>query len=140
MKYKKGTKVEVLNKRDVPSGSWWCAEIISGNGHTYSVRYNSAPSGESELIERVPRKVIRPSPPLVQDPVTLMPGDVIEVFDNGSWKLAEVSIAVAKDCFSVRVLGSSRMFYAGKSDIRLRQCWNNNRWILIDKVMLLTRN
>ncbi|CAA6666359.1 unnamed protein product [Spirodela intermedia] len=133
MKYKKGTKVEVLNKREVPSGSWWCAEIISGNGHTYSVRYDPSPSGMSELVERVPRKVIRPCPPSVQDPITWMSGDIVEVFDNGSWKLAEVCSTVDGNCFSVRVLGSSRLFNADKSDIRLRQCWKDNRWIVIEK-------
>ncbi|XP_059592214.1 uncharacterized protein LOC100264564 isoform X6 [Vitis vinifera] len=38
MKFRKGSKVEVLNKKEVPSGAWHCAEIISGNGHNYSVR------------------------------------------------------------------------------------------------------
>ncbi|XP_078432341.1 uncharacterized protein LOC144703919 isoform X2 [Wolffia australiana] len=133
MKYKKGTMVEVLNKREVPSGSWWRAKIISGNGHTYSVRYDPAPSGVSELVERVPRKAIRPCPPSNQEPITLMSGDVIEVFDNGSWKLAEVSNVIDGGLVSVRILGSSRVFNAEKCDIRLRQCWKDDHWIVIEK-------
>ncbi|XVF86516.1 hypothetical protein PTKIN_Ptkin18bG0047200 [Pterospermum kingtungense] len=37
MRFKKGSKVEVLTK-EVPTGEWRRSEIISGNGHTYSVR------------------------------------------------------------------------------------------------------
>uniref|UniRef100_A0A2N9HBE3 ENT domain-containing protein n=1 Tax=Fagus sylvatica TaxID=28930 RepID=A0A2N9HBE3_FAGSY len=39
MRIIKGSKVEVLRKKEVPPGEWHCAKIISGNGHTYSVMY-----------------------------------------------------------------------------------------------------
>ncbi|MQM06509.1 hypothetical protein Taro_039330 [Colocasia esculenta] len=135
MKYKKGTKVEVLKQGEVPSGSWWCAEIVSGNGHTYSVKYDPSPLGVSGHVERVPRKAIRPRPPSVQDPISWAPGDIAEIFDNNSWKLAEVVSTVDPNYFLVRLLGSSRAFEVHKSDLRLRQCWQDNRWVAIGQDM-----
>ncbi|CAA6666360.1 unnamed protein product [Spirodela intermedia] len=122
MKYKKGTKVEVLDKREVPCGSWRRAEIVSGNGHTY------------RLVERVPRKVIRPRPLSAQDPVDLVAGDIIEVLDSASWKLSEVLSTVDPNYFYVRLLGSLRTLKVQRSDLRLRQCWADNRWVAIGKV------
>uniref|UniRef100_A0A1D1XM92 Calpain-8 n=1 Tax=Anthurium amnicola TaxID=1678845 RepID=A0A1D1XM92_9ARAE len=133
MKYKKGAKVEVLNKREVPSGSWWCAEIISGNGHTYSVMYDPSPPGTSGLVERVPRKVIRPCPPLVEDLTYWVSGDIVEILDNASWKLAEVLSAVDESYFLVRLLGSARAFKVYKSNLRHRQCWQGSGWVVIGK-------
>lgn len=42
MRFKKGDKVEVMRKKEVPV--WRCGEIISGNGHTYSVKYDCNPA------------------------------------------------------------------------------------------------
>ena len=55
MSFKKGAKVEVLTRNEVPSGFWRCAEIIDGNGRIYVVKYD----GDMELwgkpiVERVP--------------------------------------------------------------------------------------
>lgn len=129
--------MEVLDKREVPSGSWRRAEIVSGNGHTYRVKYEPSPPGTSELVERVPRKAIRPRPLPAQDPVDLVAGDIVEVFDSASWKLSEVLSAVDVDCFSVRLLGSLRTLRVRRSDLRLRQCWEGNRWVAIGKVFCL---
>lgn len=72
--------------RDGPAGSWWCAEIISGNGHYYRVRYDQAPDGES--TERVSRKAMRPLPPGGMS--NWDSGDIVEFFDKYSWKIAKV--------------------------------------------------
>ncbi|CAA7403143.1 unnamed protein product [Spirodela intermedia] len=133
MKYKKGTKVEVLDKREVPCGSWRRAEIVSGNGHTYRVKYDPSPPGTGELVERVPRKVIRPRPLSAQDPVDLVAGDIVEVLDSASWKLSEVLSTVDPNYFYVRLLGSLRTLKVQRSDLRLRQCWADNRWVAIGK-------
>ncbi|KAK1265501.1 hypothetical protein QJS04_geneDACA021384 [Acorus gramineus] len=137
MRFKKGSKVEVLNKSTVPSGSWQCAEVVSGNGHTYNVKYDLSPSNMSELItERVPRKAIRPLPPPVEGVVCWAPGDLVEVFEMNSWKLAEVSGVVSRNYCFVRLLGSVQEFKVHKSFIRVRQSWQDGRWVVIGKVFL----
>lgn len=134
MRFKKGNKVEVWSQREVPSGSWRSAEIISGNGHYYTVRYDGYPMDGSVAVDRVPRKAIRPCPPpagILKDSIS---GDVVEVFDNNSWKLAEVLVVVDKKYCSVRLLGSSREIRAHKSLLRRRLSWQDNKWVMIHKV------
>ncbi|XVE98275.1 hypothetical protein REPUB_Repub03eG0091600 [Reevesia pubescens] len=134
MRFKKGTKVEVLSKKEVPSGSWHCAEIISGNGHSYTVRYDGySGATDKTIVERVSRMVIRPCPPapLVSD--NWVPGDVVEVFDNFSWKMATVLGVLEKKYILVRLLGSSLEFKVSKFDIRVRQSWQDDEWLVIGK-------
>ncbi|XP_038979733.1 uncharacterized protein LOC103714514 [Phoenix dactylifera] len=133
MRFKKGCKVEVLRKREVPSGSWWGAEIISGDGHTYSVKYDHYSPDMDGVVERVPRKAIRPCPPPVKCPRSWVPGDIVEVYENNSWKLGEVSRVVGGNCFFVRLLGSSRQFRVHISDLRVRLSWQNSKWVVIQK-------
>ncbi|CAL9059825.1 unnamed protein product [Musa banksii] len=133
MRLTKGSKVEVSNTKDVPSGSWRIAEIISGNGHNYFVRYARCPSDSSMGVERVPRKAIRPCPPPVEAPNDWMPGDFVEVFDNNSWKIAQVSSVAGGNYYSVKLSGCSRRFTADKSLIRMRQSWQNNKWVVVQK-------
>nr|XP_010906704.1 uncharacterized protein LOC105033538 isoform X2 [Elaeis guineensis] len=133
MRYKKESKVEVLSKTEAPSGSWRCAEIISGNGHTYSVKYDCCSPDMDGPVERVPRKAMRPCPPPVKHPGNWVPGDIMEIFEHNSWKLGEVSRVIGGNYFFVRLLGSSRQFRAHISDIRLRQSWHDNKWVVIQK-------
>lgn len=130
MRFKKGTKVEVLTKSFVPSGAWRSAEILSGNGHYYTVMYDGNDGGTTE---RVPRKSMRPEPPPLQVLQSWAPGDVLEVFESCSWKMAIVSKVLENDCFLVRLLGSSLKVRANKSDIRVRQSWQDNEWIMVGK-------
>ncbi|XWS70661.1 hypothetical protein CRYUN_Cryun03dG0066000 [Craigia yunnanensis] len=134
MRFKKGTKVEVLSKKDVPSGSWHCAEIISGNGHSYTVRYegHSSPTDKT-IMERVSRKAIRPCPPVPVVSDNWFPGDVVEVFDNFSWKMATVLGVLEKKYILVRLLGSSLEFKVRKFHIRVRQSWLDDEWVVIGK-------
>ncbi|MED6112442.1 hypothetical protein PIB30_061783 [Stylosanthes scabra] len=134
MRFKKGTKVEVLSKAEVPSGSWLCAEIICGDGHNYTVRYDGYQGAAGDaIVERVSRKAIRPCPPELGLAENWSPGDVVEVFQNYSWKMATVLKVWGKNFVSVRLLGSSMEFQVNKFDIRVRQSWQDGKWVLIGK-------
>ncbi|KAL2929440.1 DUF724 domain-containing protein 6 [Bienertia sinuspersici] len=134
MRFKKGSKVEVLTQKEVPSGSWRCAEIIGGNGRNYTVKYD----GDEEflgtgIVERVPRKAIRPCPPPVDVLQGWVSGDVVEVFHNFSWKMATVLKVFVHNCLLVRLLGSAIELKVNKFDVRARLCWQDGEWILIGK-------
>ncbi|CAF2120463.1 BnaA03g56010D [Brassica napus] len=133
MRFKKGTKVEVLTKSSVvPSGAWRSAEILSGNGHYYTVMYDT----DHCSTERVQRKSMRPEPPPVQVLHSWAPGDVLEVFESCSWKMAIVSKVLEEDCVLVRLIGSSLKVKADKCDIRVRQSWQDNKWITVGQANL----
>ncbi|XVF24856.1 hypothetical protein REPUB_Repub13aG0163500 [Reevesia pubescens] len=134
MRFKKGSKVEVLTKEEVPTGAWRCAEIISGNGHTYSVKYGWFPvTGEAAMVGRVPRKVIRPCPPPTSGIDDWVSGDVVEVFDELCWKLA-VIVRVFGGCnYCVRIIGSNSELKAHQSRLRVRQSWEDGNWFLVGK-------
>ncbi|XP_040971050.1 uncharacterized protein [Gossypium hirsutum] len=135
MRFKKGTKVEVLSKKEVPSGSWHCAEIISGNGHNYKVRYEAYSNAvDKTIVEMVSRKAVRPCPPALVVSDNWVPGDVVEVFDNFSWKMATILAILEKKYVLVRLLGSSLEFRVSKFYIRVRQSWQDNEWVVIGKV------
>ncbi|KAF8042772.1 hypothetical protein BT93_A1181 [Corymbia citriodora subsp. variegata] len=135
MKFKKGSKVEVWSTRERPVGSWRCAEVTCGDGHTYTVQYCSYGSASGEAtMERVSRKAIRPCPPALQTLHMWGPGDIVEVFENVSWKMAIVLKVLGQSNFLVRLLGSPREFGVGNAHIRARQSWKDGRWIVIGEV------
>lgn len=131
MRLRKGDQVEVLSKKEVSSGSWSCAEIISGNGRSYSVRFFSS----EEAMEKVPRRVIRPCPPPVEGSNVWDAGDLAEVFHNSSWKQAKIMKIVGVNCYMVRILGSPLDVMVRKSNLRRRQAWHDGRWFLLGKAM-----
>ncbi|PNY13142.1 plant tudor-like RNA-binding protein [Trifolium pratense] len=134
MRFKKGTKVEVLSKAEVPSGSWICAEIILGKGRRYTVRYEGfLGATDEEIVERVSRKSIRPCPPTLELVENWTPGDIVEVYQNFSWKMATVLKVLGKKYISVRLLGSSLEFQVTKFDIRVRQSWQHDKWFVVGK-------
>ncbi|XP_075651467.1 uncharacterized protein LOC142621960 isoform X1 [Castanea sativa] len=134
MRFLKGCKVEVLKNKQVPPGEWHCAKIISGNGHTYSVMYEGSLEITAEVVvERVPRKAIRPCPPPMETMDDWAVGDVAEVFNVGSWRMAMILKVLGGDYHLVRLLGSSEKFKVHKSNIRVRQVWQDDKWVVIRK-------
>lgn len=125
--------MEVLQKAEAPFGSWRPAEILSGNGHTYLVSYDPCLLDGSLAIERVPRKVIRPSPPSPDGPVCWVPGDILEVFDSYSWKVVEVVRLLGHEYYLVRLLGSSLELRVDASNLRTRQLWQDGKWVALPK-------
>ncbi|KAL5729565.1 hypothetical protein ACHQM5_002498 [Ranunculus cassubicifolius] len=140
MRFKKGSKVEIFIRKDLPCSSWRIAELVSGNGHYYDVRYDfGATVGvtAAPVIERVSRKDIRPSPPRVYTFRDWVPGDVVEVFefDSMCWKAAIVSEATGGTYYMVRLLGSFQELRAHKSLLRVRQIWIHEQWVLVGLVV-----
>ncbi|KAJ0247380.1 ENT domain-containing protein [Hirschfeldia incana] len=131
MRFRKGSKVEVFSSKEAPYGAWQCAEIISGNGHTYSVRYYSF--NEDAVVERAPRKMIRPCPPPV-DVERWKSGELVEVLDDFSWKAATVREELSGKYYVVRLLGTTAEFTFHRANVRVRQSWQDERWVAMGKV------
>ncbi|XWS71968.1 hypothetical protein CRYUN_Cryun02cG0000200 [Craigia yunnanensis] len=85
------------------------------------------------LTRRVSGKAIRPCPPVLVVSDNWFPGDVVEVFDNFSWKMATILGVLAKQYILVGLLGSSLEFKVCKFDILVRQSWQNDEWVVIGK-------
>ncbi|KAL9242414.1 hypothetical protein vseg_016409 [Gypsophila vaccaria] len=134
MRFRKGTKVEVLSLKEGSSGSWRCAEIVDSNSRRYTVRYegNFEVLGNAK-VEKVSRKVIRPCPPPVDVLQDWVPGDVVEVLHNFSWKMASVLKVLGRDHVLVRLLGPALDIKVDKYDVRARLCWQDGAWIVIGK-------
>ena len=129
--------MEVLQKAEAPFGSWRPAEIVSGNGHTYLVSYDPRPFDGGVDVERIPRKAMRPSPPLPDGPVCWVLGDILEVFDSYSWKVAEVVRLLGQEYHLVRLLGSSQELRVHESNLRTRQLWQGSKWVALPKVQFI---
>ncbi|KAK4551136.1 hypothetical protein RGQ29_032515 [Quercus rubra] len=59
--------------------------------------------------------------------------DVAEVFNFGSWRMAMILKVLSGDFHLVRLLGSSEKFRVHKSNIRVRQIWQDDKWVVIRK-------
>ncbi|OWM71721.1 uncharacterized protein LOC116197992 isoform X2 [Punica granatum] len=132
MRFTRGTRVEVLDRKELLLGSWRCGEIISSNGRTCTVRYYS-PSRKNALA-KVSGSVLRPCPPHLGIRKEWASGDVLEVLNDYSWRMAKVMKSLGGDSYVVRVLGTSEEFRVDVSETRVRQSWNNGKWIIIGQV------
>lgn len=122
--------MEVLWKNEVPSGAWSSAEIISSNRYNVTVRYDMGVVDEP-VVERVPRNLVRPCPPSLGSPESWIPGDVIEVLHNHSWKMAAVLKVLMKNQYIVRLVGSLHELKVHKVETRIRQSWLDGKWVLV---------
>jgi Agenet domain len=134
MRFRKGSQVEVFQ-----SGSWRPAEIVCGNGHTYLVRYNYCCSSsfinKNNNEEKVPRKVLRPSPPIKEKADKWAPGNLAEALVHGSWKTVKVTgLAYGNEYYFVSPLGQHREVAVKKASLRQRRTWQNGKWVTIKEV------
>lgn len=143
-----------MNEKEVPV-SWRVAEILSGNGHTYRVQYDSYPGMASErMLETVSRKFVRPYQPLVQGVENYVAGDIVELFYEYAWKTAAIlrvlegkreikskktslQAAAVQKRYLVRLLWSSKELIVDESNIRTKQAWHDDKRILFGKVAFL---
>ncbi|XP_010417328.1 PREDICTED: uncharacterized protein LOC104708831 isoform X3 [Camelina sativa] len=135
MRFRKGSRIEVYSHKEAPYGAWRSAEIISGNGHTYGIRYYSFELSNNEAVEeRVPRKMIRPCPPQI-DVDRWEAGGLVEVLDNNiSWKAATVLKELSGRYYAVRLLDAAVELTVHKVNLRARQSWQDERWVVVGKV------
>ncbi|KAL3844101.1 hypothetical protein ACJIZ3_001504 [Penstemon smallii] len=114
-------------------------------------KYDSYPDMASEqMVETVSRKFVRPFPPLLQGAESFFAGDIVEVFYEYSWKVATIlkapggknenksnknhlQAAAVQNQYLVRLLGCSLKLILDRSNIRMRQTWQDNNWSLMGK-------
>ena len=131
MRIKVGMKVEALITEPATNvGAWRAGEVIWGNGHSYVMKWFVGGPDSA----RISRKFVRPCPnPDVELPKNLDPGDFVELFDNNMWKWAEI-VRVNDGQFDVKIVGSSKVVTADRSDLRPRLIFGEKGWALIHKV------
>ncbi|WCJ30240.1 Plant Tudor-like RNA-binding protein [Euphorbia peplus] len=128
MRFKKGTKVEVITRNHGCFGVWRSAEIVSIDGHIFSVVYDY---DEDDLVVEVLEKCVRPCPPVLDD--CWSPGDLVEVFEGFCWKTAAVLKVFGLDWYVVKLIGCSKEVRVGRFEIRVRQLWQDGQWVVIGK-------
>ncbi|XP_055811408.1 uncharacterized protein LOC129881089 [Solanum dulcamara] len=134
MRFKRGSKVKVITNMKQSPASQHRGEILSDNGHMYTVRYDYYPGMESRgRIERVSRKTIRSCTPCAEGLENLEIGQVVEVFDESSWKTATIVKVLDRDYYLVRQTECLKELYVHRSNTRVVQCWQDEERNLIRK-------
>ncbi|KAL2897815.1 Protein EMSY-LIKE 1 [Bienertia sinuspersici] len=133
MIFKIGSMVEVLSKKD-NLGVWRCAQIVAHNGDGYTVKYFRGSGIAKDSVDKVPSESVRPCPRKARGIKNWVVGDVVEVLDDGYWRVSMIDEVTEDDYYYIRVIGSLDEFKVKKSNIRARQEWNSNKWVLMDKV------
>ncbi|KAM0062126.1 hypothetical protein Hdeb2414_s0004g00144421 [Helianthus debilis subsp. tardiflorus] len=103
-------------------------KIFSSNGHGYNVRYDSY-----EGVERLSRRFVRPSAPAIGSH-NWVSGDIVEVFDENSWKVATVSKVLIGSWFLVRLHGFSHEIRAHKTNVTAQQAWRDGQWVPVAQI------
>ncbi|KAL9241212.1 hypothetical protein vseg_015346 [Gypsophila vaccaria] len=135
MRFKIGSRVEVLTKKKVSSGVWRCAVIEADNGDGYTVRFYRGPDMFKEGFDKVSAEAVRPCPPPlpVADSTGWAVDDVVEVLDGGYWKVSVIEEVLGDDCYQIHVIGSIDDFRVKKSNIRMRQELKDGKWVSLGK-------
>ncbi|KAG6521899.1 uncharacterized protein LOC122052439 [Zingiber officinale] len=130
MKFKPGDEVEILRRNEEPNGSWFPAVISSVLVDKYSVRYKLfiSPRGKP-IVETVDGKDVRPSPPFVPCKQDWSIGEIAEVLDTHSWKVAKIAKILKNGYVVAKVLGSIQLKMFPLYDVRVRQAWQTNHWV-----------
>ncbi|KNA15377.1 hypothetical protein SOVF_098780 [Spinacia oleracea] len=134
MRFDKGSMVEVFSKKKDPSGVWRCAQIVEDNGDGYTVRYYRSPHVAKEGVDKVPSGIVRPRPPSLTGSTVWAVGDVLEVLDDGYWRVSMIEEVIEDDeYYGIQVIGSVDQFRVRKSGVRARQEWKDNQWVPMEK-------
>ena len=135
MGFKEGSRVEVLRKKKEGYGSWFPAKILSKVGNVYTARYELYLTRKGEpVVERVHEEDVRPCPLPAREGRIWVLGDIVEALDLRSWKVGEVVKVLQNNYFVVRLFGSCQLKKFHVSNLRVRQAWCNNSWIMLGKV------
>ncbi|KAE9603719.1 putative Agenet-like domain-containing protein [Lupinus albus] len=135
MRFKKGSRVEVLASTTELCVEWHCARIIYRKGHTYSVQYDGSRMTNEAVVDRVCRKAIRPCPPLIKGIERWEANDVMEVYDDGSWTAAIVLKITSGDFYLVRLLISCKELEVHRVNTRVCHSWQNGEWVINPMVL-----
>lgn len=135
MKFKKGSKVEVWRKSKEPMDSWFPGSITSVDGDQYIVKYEHFLNLEGKpAVEKVSQEDVRPQPPKGKEEEKWMDGNIAEVFDIHCWRVGKVVKVLKSSRFVVKLFGSIQLKEFHQSSLRVRQAWQNDKWVLIGKV------
>ncbi|XP_021738004.1 uncharacterized protein LOC110704516 [Chenopodium quinoa] len=134
MRFDKGSMVEVFSKKKDLSGGWRCAQIVEDNGDGYTVRYYRGAGIAKDGVDKVSSEAVRPRPPPATGSRVWAVGDVVEVLDDGYWRVSIIEEVLENDdSYGIQVIGSVDEFRVRKSGVRARQQWKNNQWFPLEK-------
>ncbi|PIA31603.1 hypothetical protein AQUCO_04900123v1 [Aquilegia coerulea] len=140
MRLKRGSKLEVLKSND-KCDSWFPGTFISEDKYKCTVRYDLYLNCEGDhVVEEVYKEDVRPNPPPVKKGEKWVVGDTAEVFDLHCWRVGKVVKLLNNDRCVIRLSGSIQLKEFQRSNLRVRQAWQNNKWVVIQKVGELTIN
>ncbi|CAL9210411.1 unnamed protein product [Musa hybrid cultivar] len=135
MKFKEGDWVEVFRRNEEPYGSWFPSKVLSVDVDKCAVRceLSATPDGRP-IIEKVHERDVRPCPPHAPGTEHWMVGDIVEVFDGHSWRVGKIAKVLSDDYVVTKIFGSIQLKEFHVSNLRSRRAWQNNHWVMINKV------
>uniref|UniRef100_A0A0D9V2T7 ENT domain-containing protein n=1 Tax=Leersia perrieri TaxID=77586 RepID=A0A0D9V2T7_9ORYZ len=116
MRINTGMKVEAWRGTDTVMGGWRMGVVVWGNGHQYKIQWDDG----GEVSGRIRRVSVRPLPPPRPVPDDLEHGDLVEVFDECMWRLAEF-VRSSGDEFTVKIVATPNFITVPCSLVRVRQ-------------------